>query len=59
MPPATSKPCPVCGNPAAARYAPFCGDRCRLLDLGRWLDESYALPGETAAPYDHDPDDDA
>jgi endogenous inhibitor of DNA gyrase (YacG/DUF329 family) len=23
---------------------PFCSDRCRLIDLGRWLDESYAVP---------------
>jgi endogenous inhibitor of DNA gyrase (YacG/DUF329 family) len=24
--------------------APFCSERCRLVDLGRWLDEAYALP---------------
>jgi endogenous inhibitor of DNA gyrase (YacG/DUF329 family) len=23
---------------------PFCSDRCRLIDLGRWLDESYGVP---------------
>jgi len=23
---------------------PFCSDRCRLVDLGRWLDESYGVP---------------
>ncbi len=26
---------------------PFCSRRCQLVDLGRWLDEAYALPGET------------
>jgi endogenous inhibitor of DNA gyrase (YacG/DUF329 family) len=25
---------------------PFCSDRCRLVDLGRWLDERYGLAGE-------------
>ncbi len=26
---------------------PFCSERCRLTDLGRWLDERYGLPRET------------
>jgi endogenous inhibitor of DNA gyrase (YacG/DUF329 family) len=25
---------------------PFCSHRCRLVDLGRWLDERCGLPGE-------------
>jgi endogenous inhibitor of DNA gyrase (YacG/DUF329 family) len=25
---------------------PFCSHRCRLVDLGRWLDERCILPGE-------------
>lgn len=39
--------CPVCDanvNLKATPTAPFCSDRCRLIDLGRWLDEAYALP---------------
>jgi len=28
----------------AARYFPFCSDRCRLIDLGRWLDGKYQIP---------------
>jgi endogenous inhibitor of DNA gyrase (YacG/DUF329 family) len=23
---------------------PFCSDRCRLLDLGAWADDSYRVP---------------
>jgi uncharacterized protein len=23
---------------------PFCSERCRLVDLGRWLQEGYGLP---------------
>jgi endogenous inhibitor of DNA gyrase (YacG/DUF329 family) len=34
---------------------PFCSDRCRLADLGRWLSEDYRVPGH--AP-DAAPDDD-
>lgn len=41
--------CPVCDCPVdleATPTAPFCSDRCRLIDLGRWLDEAYALPDQ-------------
>jgi len=39
--------CPICHRevPAGARTAPFCDDRCRLLDLGNWLDERYVVQG--------------
>jgi endogenous inhibitor of DNA gyrase (YacG/DUF329 family) len=39
--------CPVCDasvDLATTPTMPFCSDRCRLIDLGRWLDESYAVP---------------
>ncbi len=25
---------------------PFCSERCRLIDLRRWLDERYSIPVE-------------
>ncbi len=41
--------CPICktvtalsGNP----YRPFCSNRCKVLDLGAWAEEKYAVPGE-------------
>lgn len=37
--------CPICGKPAAARFRPFCSERCSDLDLGRWLKERYVIPG--------------
>ena len=43
--------CPVCGRhfqPAGSAAMPFCGERCRRIDLCRWLDEKYAVPGEPA-----------
>ena len=43
------KLCPICRKPAAAaRYAPFCSQRCADLDLGRWLKGGYAIPGPAA-----------
>jgi endogenous inhibitor of DNA gyrase (YacG/DUF329 family) len=42
-------PCPICGKPVAPRSenrsAPFCSDRCRLVDLAKWLGEEYRIPG--------------
>jgi endogenous inhibitor of DNA gyrase (YacG/DUF329 family) len=40
--------CPICGAPAAGRYRPFCSARCADVDLARWLNETYRVPGETA-----------
>ncbi|BDG07574.1 DNA gyrase inhibitor YacG [Anaeromyxobacter paludicola] len=41
--------CPICKSPAAPRgenrHYPFCSDRCRLVDLGKWLSEDYRIPG--------------
>jgi len=27
-------------------YRPFCSERCKLIDLGSWADESHRVPGE-------------
>jgi hypothetical protein len=31
---------------AAAALFPFCSERCRLIDLGKWLDGEYRIPCE-------------
>lgn len=36
--------CPICGKPAMAAHQPFCSDRCRKVDLNRWLGEAYRIP---------------
>ena len=39
--------CPVCNLPVSLETTPtlpFCSDRCRLIDLGRWLEEGYSVP---------------
>lgn len=41
--------CPTCKKefqPDDGANMPFCSERCRLIDLGRWLDERHAVPVE-------------
>ena len=45
--------CPICKKPveqpadATTRSPfPFCSERCKLIDLGRWLDGKYQIPVE-------------
>jgi uncharacterized protein len=40
----SGKPCPICGKPAVPASRPFCSERCRDVDLNRWLSNSYAIP---------------
>jgi hypothetical protein len=46
--------CPTCGAKVewtpAAKYRPFCSERCKQIDLGAWAEERYKIPG--AAPTD-------
>jgi endogenous inhibitor of DNA gyrase (YacG/DUF329 family) len=44
--------CPTCHREIdwfQAPFRPFCSERCRLIDLGAWLTEKHAIPGEPAA----------
>ena len=39
--------CPNCKkkfNYYSSEFRPFCTERCRLIDLGQWLNESYTVP---------------
>ncbi|MBG1232638.1 DNA gyrase inhibitor YacG [Aestuariivirga litoralis] len=38
------RPCPICNKPAGPKHHPFCSDRCREVDLNRWLGGQYAIP---------------
>jgi endogenous inhibitor of DNA gyrase (YacG/DUF329 family) len=44
--PFSTRPCPICGKPAIEASKPFCSERCRDVDLNRWLSNSYAIPGK-------------
>ena len=37
-------------------YRPFCSERCKLIDLGKWASGQYALAGE---PIQKEKEDDA
>ncbi|MGD0572016.1 MAG: DNA gyrase inhibitor YacG [Sedimentisphaerales bacterium] len=62
--------CPVCDkviddatrqDSRIAKFYPFCSNRCKLIDLGKWLDGNYRIavqanekeePGKQAAKTD-------
>jgi len=37
---------------AGNRWRPFCSERCRMIDLGRWAAEEYRMPQPDARPAD-------
>ncbi len=51
--------CPTCqrdtqynqGNP----NRPFCSERCKLIDLGEWADETHRIQGELTSVEFNDP----
>jgi endogenous inhibitor of DNA gyrase (YacG/DUF329 family) len=45
QPDPTGRKCAHCGKPQEHKYRPFCSKRCADLDLGRWLNEDYRIPG--------------
>jgi len=52
--------CPTCKRQiewsAENRWRPFCSERCKLIDLGAWLSEERAIPGEAPPPPDESPE---
>jgi len=46
-------PCPKCNKlsefSTSNAFRPFCCERCKLIDLGLWASEQYAIP-ETVKP---------
>lgn len=51
--------CPHCGRPViwgdASPFRPFCSERCRLIDLGGWLEETYRIANDTNGPIEDPP----
>jgi endogenous inhibitor of DNA gyrase (YacG/DUF329 family) len=39
--------CPTCRKKVvwspASRWRPFCSERCKLIDLGEWLEENHRI----------------
>ena len=51
--------CPICKRQVneserggKESFFPFCSERCKLIDLGRWLAGKYQIP----VKQEHDPD---
>ena len=46
--------CPTCGKDVEwteeQKWRPFCSERCRLIDLGEWANESHRIPGSEIIP---------
>ncbi len=56
--------CPICNKPVNPpdattpkhlRFFPFCSNRCRLVDLGAWLDADYRIPSKPDEQEDEPP----
>jgi uncharacterized protein len=47
----TVRPCPTCEREVAPRpenpFFPFCQERCKAVDLGRWLGGEFRIPVES------------
>jgi endogenous inhibitor of DNA gyrase (YacG/DUF329 family) len=54
--------CPHCGKTASLdasnRWRPFCSERCKLIDLGEWIEGRYSIPAEEQPQPAHRPQDD-
>ncbi len=41
--------CPTCNKEIQWQdnpYRPFCSERCKLVDLGKWVNEEFRVPGK-------------
>jgi endogenous inhibitor of DNA gyrase (YacG/DUF329 family) len=41
--------CPTCNKEVQWQdnpFRPFCSERCKLIDLGKWVSEEYRVPGK-------------
>ncbi len=44
--------CPICKKPvdSSSENVPFCSDRCRLIDLGKWASGDYRISSPVLDP---------
>ena len=50
--------CPHCGKQhqwdSSNHFRPFCSERCKMIDLGKWANEEYRVELSEADPFDAD-----
>ncbi len=43
--------CPTCNKltsmESSNKFRPFCSERCRLIDLGEWMEQGYTIPDQS------------
>jgi endogenous inhibitor of DNA gyrase (YacG/DUF329 family) len=52
--------CPICQRETTRegnRFFPFCSERCKLVDLSKWLGGEYRIPGPPVVSPGNRPDD--
>ncbi len=50
--------CRICGKPippSEGKPSPFCSERCRLIDLAKWMGEEYRIPERPEEAEDETP----
>jgi endogenous inhibitor of DNA gyrase (YacG/DUF329 family) len=53
--------CPKCKKEVdweGNEWRPFCSERCKMVDLGAWVSESYSIEGDALEDSGHDVDTD-
>ena len=51
--------CPHCKkdfNYYSSEFRPFCKEKCKMIDLGHWFDESYNVAGKNNTVYIEQPE---
>jgi endogenous inhibitor of DNA gyrase (YacG/DUF329 family) len=51
--------CPHCKkefNYYKSEFRPFCTEKCKMIDLGHWFDESYTVAGRDNSVYIENPE---
>jgi endogenous inhibitor of DNA gyrase (YacG/DUF329 family) len=49
--------CPTCDKKFSyyeSKFRPFCAERCKMVDMGKWLEESYTIAGRDNSVYIED-----
>ncbi len=51
--------CPSCQEEFkyySSKFRPFCTERCKMIDMGHWFEESYTIQGKSNTVYIEDPE---
>lgn len=43
---ASAATCPLCKKETVHTFRPFCSQKCKMVDLYRWVSGHYVIPGD-------------